>query len=374
MITFAGRKKTILFMAQLPPPVHGAALRNQSLLKSDLLNNEFELIPLPLKFIDDMKDLGKISAKKIFLMMVHAFRMTAILLTKKIDLVYFTMSPSGGAFYRDILFITIIKIFRKKRLLHFRVKGLQKTAASKKGKSLVKYAFRGSDIVCLSQHHRKDMEGLTDRQPYIVPNGIKIETEFLHLAEEYQYGRGSVPKLLFLSNLSVKKGIPELITALGLLKQKGYSFSASIVGNEWDMSFRDVQKLIDAENLRDEVKLEGAQYGVKKFTLIASADIFVFPTWFELFPGVILEAMQFGKAIVSTFEGSIPDIIDNHVNGLLVKQKNATALAEAVSWMIDNPEKRMEMAALASKKFFEYFTLEAFEKKMHYVFEEVINK
>jgi hypothetical protein len=34
-------KRTILFMAQLPPPVHGAALRNKSLLDSELLNNEF---------------------------------------------------------------------------------------------------------------------------------------------------------------------------------------------------------------------------------------------------------------------------------------------------------------------------------------------
>lgn len=116
-------------MAQLPPPVHGAALRNKSLLESSLLNNEFKIYSLPLKFINNLKDLGKFSLRKMFLMMVHCIRMTCILLTKKIDLVYFTMSPSGGAFYRDILFISIIKLFGKKRILHFRVKGIQKQAA-----------------------------------------------------------------------------------------------------------------------------------------------------------------------------------------------------------------------------------------------------
>jgi glycosyltransferase involved in cell wall biosynthesis len=228
-------KRTILFMAQLPPPVHGAALRNKSLLDSELLNNEFNIINLPLRFIDNMKDLGKFSLRKIWLMLVHCFNMIRIFVSKKVDLVYFTMSPSGGAFYRDILFITIIRLFRKKRILHFRVKGIKKTASSFPGKLLVKYAFRGSEIVCLSNHHMLDVAGLTSRRPFLVPNGIKIETQFLHLVDEKK--PSVIPHLLFLSNLSVKKGIPDLIDALGILKEKGYRFTAGIVGNEWDMSF-----------------------------------------------------------------------------------------------------------------------------------------
>lgn len=361
-------------MAQLPPPVHGAALRNKSLLESELLNREFDIVSLPLKFIDDMKDMGKVSPYKIFLMLRHSLRMIGIMVTQRIDLVYFTMSPSGGAFYRDILFITIIKLFRKKRLLHFRMKGLQQTGKSGFGRRLVKYAFRGSDIVCLSNHHKLDVQGLTSREPYIVANGIKVEKAFLHLADEYAFNDGEVPKILFVSNLSVKKGVPELIKALGILKRNGYRFTASIVGNEWYMSFREAQSLIDGENLTHDVMLEGPKFGLEKFTFIAKADLFVFPTYFELFPGVILEAMQFGKAIVSTFEGSIPDIIDNQVNGLLVEQRNEEALADAIAFMIDNPAKRQQMAASAKEKFFNEFTLEAFERKMHSVLHDVISK
>lgn len=361
-------------MAQLPPPVHGAALRNKSLLDSQLINDEFDIVPLPLKFIDDMKDMGKFSLKKLFLMIRHALQMLWIFSTRKIHLVYFTMSPSGFAFYRDILFITIIKLFRKKRLLHFRVKGLQKTAKSRTGKFLIRYAFKKSDIVCLSKHHTHDMEGLVERPPFIVPNGIKIEKEFLHLADEYAPGSDSVPQLLFLSNLSVKKGIPELITALGILNRRNYSFFTSIVGNEWYMSFEEAQKLIDNEGLADKVKIQGPKFGKEKFSFLASADIFVFPTYFELFPGVILEAMQFGKAIVTTFEGSIPDIIDNGVNGLLVERRNAEALADAIAYLIDNPDRRIQLAAAAKEKFFDDFTLAAFEQRMRAVFEQVTIK
>ena len=359
-------------MAQLPPPVHGAALRNKSLLDSELLNNEFNIINLPLRFIDNMKDLGKFSFAKIWIMIRYCFRLAVILIKNKTDVVYFTMSPSGGAFYRDILFITIIKLFNKKRILHFRVKGIKKTASSSTGRFLVNYAFRGSEIVCLSNHHMLDVEGFTDHRPYLVPNGIKVETQFLYLADEKKLS--SVPHLLFLSNLSVKKGIPDLIRAFGILKGKGYKFTAGIVGNEWDMTFIQVQKLISDNGIENEVKLEGPKFGKEKFEQLARADIFVFPTYFELFPGVILEAMQFGKAIVSTFEGSIPEMIDNHVNGILVQQQNAPALADAISQFLDNPEKIIEFGALARKKFFEEFTLQAFESKMHSVFKEVLNK
>lgn len=360
-------------MAQLPPPVHGAALRNKSLLESQHINAGFELSPLPLKYIDNMNELGKFSLRKIFRMMQQAIKMATIFFTRRIDLVYFTMSPSGGAFYRDILFITIIKLFRKKRLLHFRIKGIKHTGRSRLGKALIKYAFRGSNIICLSNHHLQDLAGFTDRPPYIVPNGIRTETEFLHLADEYSPDPSQPSKILFLSNLSRKKGVPELIEALYILKTSGYNFTAALVGSEWDMSFEDVKQLICAKGLEDMVKITGPKFGEEKFKYIAEADIFAFPTYFDLFPGVILEAMQFGKAIVTTYEGSIPEIIDNGVNGVLVEPKNASALASGISFLIDNPSKREKMRHSAREKFFSQFTLAAFEQNMYSVLDEVIN-
>lgn len=242
------------------------------------------------------------------------------------------------------------------------------------GKFLVKYAFNRSEIVCLSNHHLKDIEPFAHNKIYIVANGIKIESEYLHLADEHNFRQGTIPRILFLSNLSRKKGIPELIGALNILKDRGYAFEASLVGSEWNMTFDEVKELITSADLQEIISIEGPKFGNEKFRYIVAADIFVFPTYFELFPGVILEAMQFGKAIVSTFEGSIPEIIDNHVNGILVEQQNTIALADGIAFMLNNPEKRLEMGLLAKQKFFKEFTLEAFERRMHSVFKEVITK
>lgn len=367
------QKETILFMAQIPPPVHGAALRNESILKSKLINADFRIIPLPLQFAADMKTLGKLSFRKLLLMIAYIFRLIWTLVTKKIDLAYFTMSPAGGAFYRDILFITILKVFRKKCLLHFRVKGIKQTANSFVGRSLVKFAFKGSNVICLSQHHTQDLLAYVSTTPYIVPNGIIVEEGFPAIAARFNK-KNTVPKILFLSNLSIKKGVLELLDALEILKKKGHTFSVSLVGSEWDMTFPRVQELIDNKGLQDVVTIEGPKYNEEKLRYFAEADIFVFPTYFELFPGVILEAMQFGKAIISTFEGSIPEMIDNHINGILVREKSVPELADAICFLLENPQKRGEIGELAKQKFFSNFTLPVFENRMNMVFKNVTPK
>lgn len=367
-----GHKPTILFMVHLPPPVHGAALRNQSLLDSELLNASFNIIPLPLRFAESMSDLHKFSVRKLFLMVSYAVKLMRILLTRQVDLAYFTMSPAGGAFLRDVVFVAILKAFHKKRLFHFRVKGIRKTISSRWKKRLARFAFAGADVVFLSNHHLHDFEGLSIRKPYIVPNGIKIEKS----SPEPEPGHASheKPQILFLSNLSEKKGVRDLINALALVKSRGYTFEARLVGGEWDLSYAAVRDLITEAGLGRDIHVEGSKFGNEKFDILGDADIFVFPTYFELFPGVILEAMQFGKAIVTTREGSIPEMIDDGRNGILVDQRDVAALADAVAYLIDHPTEREQMGQRAREKFFSDFTLEVFEKRMLDVFTNVINR
>lgn len=367
-------KKTILFMVQLPPPVHGAALRNQSLLESEVIRSKFTVHSLPLQFVDELKNIGRFSFKKIGIALGYCFSLIKLLIGKKIDLAYFTMSPSGGAFYRDIIFITLLKLFRKKILLHFRVKGIRKTAGSRMGRALVRYAFRGSDIVCLSKNHLSDLAGLADRTPYIVPNGIKVENLLPPAPGWTSVYSGKKTSILFLSNLMKTKGLYELIDALHLLKKRGRDFEAAITGKELDISYAALKKLIDDKQLTDCVTITGPKYGNEKFLVLDGADIFVFPTYFELFPGVVLEAMQFGKPVVTTFEGSLPEIIDNGINGMLVPVNNAEALANAIEPLLLSETERRRLGRNAKEKFFSHFTLEKFEENMQSVFTDVLSK
>jgi glycosyltransferase involved in cell wall biosynthesis len=364
-------KPNILFMVQLPPPVHGAALRNKSLLESSKLNEDFSLIAAPLYFANEVRNIGKFSFRKIYLTFTYCANLIRILKKNRVDLAYFTLSPFGWAFYRDMLIVSILKMFHVKRLYHLRIKGIKKTTQSGIGKGLVNYAFKNASVICLSKNHVEDLIGTEPKKIFVIPNGIRVESL---KAENDQGWISNSCKILFLSNLSRKKGVFDLLEALVNLRAEHIPFDVQIVGADHDLSRKDLEDFISKNGLSGSVIVPGPVYGDDKFKLLAACDIFVFPTRFELFPGVVLEAMQLGKAIVTTMEGSIPEIIDDGANGVLVQKEDVIELTAAINNLIADQQKRECLGRNAREKFFSSFTLDRFELNMSKVFAELINE
>lgn len=96
---------------------------------------------------------------------------------------------------------------------------------------------------------------------------------------------------------------------------------------------------------------------------LRDADIFAFPTFYsnECFPVVLLEAMQQCLPCVSTGEGGIPDIVENGVTGFIIPRKDADALAEKLSLLIDDAAMRRQMGVNGRKKYEREFTYSKFE-------------
>ena len=364
-------KKKILFMVQVPPPVHGAALRNLSLFESKLLHDNFEIRLAPLAFADSIDDIGKLSGKKIAKTIRYAVNLIRTLIAIKPDIAYFTITPSGGAFYRDCLFVLILKIFRTRTVYHLRGLGVKK--GSQKNffaKLLYKFAFRNVFVICLGRVQFADIAGLPYKKHFVVANGIKEEVN----PEWISFNKNGKPLLLFLSNFVRSKGVFEFLEALKKLKQRKTNFEALLVGDIFDIPLNEIENYIQNNDLDDTVKISGPRYNADKYKTIGSCNIFVMPTYFELFPGVVLEAMQCGKAIVSTTTGAIPEIIDDGVNGLLVEPKNIDQLVEKIQYLIENPIKADLLGNAAKKKFTTEFTLQRFEERMKNVFEQILTE
>jgi glycosyltransferase involved in cell wall biosynthesis len=361
-------KKKILFMVQVPPPIHGAALRNLSLYESKLLHDKFNIKLVPLAFADNISDIGKLSVRKVYKTFRYSFKLISSLISFKPDTAYFTLTPAGGAFYRDCLFVLILKMTKTSIIYHLRGLGInQARNKNRLNKVLYSFVFRNSFVVCLSKNQLEDIQGLSYTKHFIVPNGIK--TEFNPVSkQEIKPGK---MHLLFLSNFLKSKGVYEFLEALKKLKNERVEFEAVLVGANGNVTKADIQQYIDNANLNDCVKVMGPYFGREKFRLISECDIFILPTYFELFPGVILEAMQCGKPVVSTFIGAISEIIDNGENGLLVKPRNVDQLAEKIRYLIERPDVADLMGKNAIKKFNKEYTLERFEVNMRQVFDEV---
>lgn len=353
------KKPKILFIMQLPPPVHGASLINQYIYNSELINDTFNTKTIALNFVSRINQIGKFSFTKLIKMIILFREIKKGIRSFKPDLVYYTLSPVGGAFYRDVLYIWLIKLLKVKIVFHLHGKGIKKTIQSNKIKTFIyNYTFNQTNVICLAKTLAQDIEDVYNDKPFILWNGIPENNQLrqTHLKQDYI-------SLLYLSNLVRTKGIYIFIEALKILDKEGYNFQANIIGNETaDISIKGLKKQIEDAGLLHKINILGAKYGDEKYSYLSTADIFVFPTFYknECFPLVILEALQFGLPVISTYEGAISEIVSKDV-GILTQQQSVSELVDAIRLLITNKEQRGRLSENARSRYESHYTLEKFE-------------
>jgi glycosyltransferase involved in cell wall biosynthesis len=205
----------------------------------------------------------------------------------------------------------------------------------------------------------------------IIPNGISffkpVETE----------KRSNAINLLYLSNLFPQKGIFDLIEIFNVLLREFPDTTLSVVGGfPYMKTHEQVNKLIRKYNLENRISLKGPKYGKQKTREYYQADIFIYPTTFrqECFPLVILEAMQTGLPIIASDEGAISEMIDNGINGIVLKNWTAESFATEIGILINDAKLRSKLGENAKKKFRELFTVNNLERNMRSFFaEEFLN-
>ncbi|BBE20572.1 glycosyl transferase, group 1 family protein [Aquipluma nitroreducens] len=362
--------KRILCILQLPPPLHGVSLMNNYILNSKLIKSNFHIEIVDFRFAKSMKDLQKFSFSKIFKAIVYVYKIAKKVLIKKPDMVYFTLCPTGLGFYRDAFYVFILKLFGSKIVFHLHGKGIKQSAQKNfLRKWLYTWLFKNTFVICLSKKLADDISDVYKNTPYIVPNGIEVQPKFNRNVNQLNR---SVPQILYLSNYIRNKGILILLEALEILKDQGYQFKARLVGAPTDLTIEFLENKITNQNLTEVVKIIGPRYGDNKFVEFQEADIFVFPTYNDAFPLVTIEAMQYCLPVISTFEGSIPDIVIDNETGFLVKTQDPQMLAEKIAILLNDKDLGIEMGKRGYERFMNNFTLNHFENKINEIFYEIL--
>lgn len=374
---------------QLPPPVHGQSTMNKIIFDSPLICNNFNCKFIPLHFAT-IGNIGKFSFLKSLKMVKYFITILFNLIWFRPDLVYFTISAKGNPFYRDVIYMTLFKLFRKKVAVHLHAKGIKKESKSSRFKKrLYEYAFNNINIIHLSELLKSDFDGLLiNSEFYFLPNGLK---EIRHkgknplnppLSKGEAYppslvkrGRGSsCLNLLYISNLFVSKGILVLLDALAILHQAGLDFKCTIAGGEGDINKTDLISKIESRGLEHKVFYAGAVYGEQKELLLNDADIFIFPTLEDCFPLVILEAMQSGLAVISTKEGAIPQIIEDGITGFVIPKNDAKALSDKIIQLISDRDLLNIMSKNSLELFKQKYTVDKFENNLLRILNEIMAK
>lgn len=164
----------------------------------------------------------------------------------------------------------------------------------------------------------------------------------------FQSPRERAPLILGVGRLVEKKGFADLIDACDLLRRRRRAFTCKIIGEgEIEAQLCEQIRRLD---LSSHVELTGPRPQAQVFEAIAAASALVAPCVIgadgnrDGLPTVLLEAMALGTPCISTDVTGIPEIIHPNETGLMVPQRDAAALAEAIDRLLTDAALRVKLA------------------------------
>ena len=102
--------------------------------------------------------------------------------------------------------------------------------------------------------------------------------------------------------------------------------------------------------------------------LLSKFSLFVLPSRLEGLPNALLQAMAMSLPVIASSVGGVPDLIDDKVNGLLVKPEDPYELAKAIIFLLENKTAAKERAMDARIKAEDYRI-----SKIVSIYEKVLN-
>lgn len=184
-------------------------------------------------------------------------------------------------------------------------------------------------FICVSKLvYDLQTQGLTNEEKqkfYLVYNGIDTEK-----FDKYEYVKKDKDKFIigYAGRIADNKGIDILLKAFVILTKKYNNIYLQLAGND-DGYLKEVQQFINDNKLQNRVKYLGCLKDMELF--YKKLDIFVLPSVVrEAFGLSICEAMYCGVPVITTDSGAQSEIIENGVNGYIIKSNNSEILAKKI--------------------------------------------
>ncbi len=190
----------------------------------------------------------------------------------------------------------------------------------------------------------------------IIPLGIDIEN---FITKKYSQDEAlkkldintTAPLIGILGRIDRKKGQDFLVKSIRELRHRNIDIELLIVGsptiNDTDgqQYFSEIKKMIVDEKLEKIVHVREHNSDVHLF--YNAIDIFALASYSETFGMVTVEAMAAGVPVIASNKGGSPEILGKGKFGLLYELENINSFCEKVEWILNNPAKAQDLAALA---------------------------
>lgn len=179
--------------------------------------------------------------------------------------------------------------------------------------------------------------------------------------------------LVYTGKLNAGKGLEYLVEAFATIAPQHPEAHLVLVGGGANqaLSIEDqLRRQVRDAALDPRVTFTG--YTTRVPDYLRACDVFVFPSESEAFGLSLVEAMACGLPAVATDVGGIPDIVTSPALGTLVPPRDATALADAMRGVLNDPEQSAAMAEHGRASVCERFDAEAIARQHLELFTELV--
>jgi glycosyltransferase involved in cell wall biosynthesis len=165
------------------------------------------------------------------------------------------------------------------------------------------------------------------------------------------------------------KGLKFLLEAVAVLKLR-QTIQLTIVGTPMKNGY--TQGLIDRLGISDCVTRRGKIDTAELVRHYSSAAIVIVPSVYEGFGLPAVEAMCCKAPVISTTAGALPEIVGDA--GILVPPADSRALVEAISGLMNNPDKRRQLGEMGHNRVIEMFNWENTAGQTAEVYKEAVER
>jgi phosphatidyl-myo-inositol dimannoside synthase len=180
------------------------------------------------------------------------------------------------------------------------------------------------------------------------------------LANRHLINRDGQFNLITIARLVKPKGIDIVLRALALLDERQIPYQYTIGGEGPEREY--LEQLAGDLGIKDRVQFLGYVPDETKWSLLRRTDVFVMTSrvnhaeQHEGFGIVFLEAAAFGIPAIGTRAGGIPEAVVHGQTGLLVPQESPDSLADALTFLYENPELRKAMGEAGIRRARSHFS------------------
>ena len=236
--------------------------------------------------------------------------------------------------------------------------------------------YESSEVIVNSNYMKNELQrlfGLPYEKINVVPNGVNINL-FNEVERDYDFRRhyamDNEKIILFMGRLVYEKGIQNLIAAMPKILANYHDAKLIICGKGGMID--ELRTQANRLGLGNQVYFAGYMNSKNVQKMYKCADVSVFPSTYEPFGIVALEAMLSGTPVVVSDIGGLNEIVDHGINGMKSYAGNANSLADSILTLLFDQKLCANVVKNAQAKVKKDYNWQKIAQVTHFTYQKAI--